>query len=62
MFEPLSVNVEFETNRRRFLTATLVLPLLVLLPASTTSASAPRERPLRSLTAAELRRPHDLAG
>jgi len=62
MSQPLSVNVEPERSRRRFLAATFGLPLLALAPGLAAFAPVPRERPLRSLTSAELRRPHDLAG
>jgi hypothetical protein len=66
MNKPKISTIDYAASRRHFLTTLLMLPLLALAPRSRTPATAvavlSRERPLRSLTAAELRRPHELAG
>lgn len=62
MSKPICEKVEPTPARRRFLVTGLMVPLLALLPRFKATVAAPRERRLSSLSAAELRRPHDLAG
>ncbi len=62
MSKTIAEAIDSGPARRRFLTAVAALPVLALpLPPNPTAALR-QERSLASLTAAELRRPHNLAG